>query len=460
MSSSLPHSQIELSEHRSRPTLVVGSWQGDVAVVRAQTGAVPWRQRTGCELGTLAQDGRRFYVPLGLPLSLHEERYQATTAAKRERIDHRSAEAEAQPSRLECRNLVDGALQWTASDWSLKGRLHVEVDSGMVLVASHDPARPPDVEQICALDPQTGAVRWSVLGSRAPIRPVRFLAAGGGRTFLVNGNSPLPVQVVESQTGQELWSTAGSYTVLSVPHRMLVGKLLRRRNHEAEFTVLRSEDGTDVYRMPFGGWRLHLLTDEGIAYVSSAEDSQPWVAAVDVAGGGGELWRAQGIRTDILALDNGRVYYACLHDDPHMPRHRDKIAEVGALDAETGAQLWSWHSPTDTAALLLLWGWRTPAMLADATKKSWDTVESLLAYPGPRASRWRVLRSEFKVGQWRRPYALHGATNALWLEARNGVVFVGTRLGLFALNGRDGHLRWHALPDIDLSFVEPALPPL
>jgi hypothetical protein len=154
------------------------------------------------------------------------------------------------------------------------------------------------------------------------------------------------------------------------------------------------------------------------------------------------------------------VYYACLHDDPHMPRHRDKIAEVGALESETGRPLWSWRSPGDTAALLQLWGLRTPAMLVDATKKSWRTVESLLATPSYPKSRWRALRSEFTVGQWRRPYALHGANNALWLEARDGFVFVGTRLGLFALSGEDGQLRWHAVPDIDVSFVAPALPPL
>jgi hypothetical protein len=78
---------------------------------------------------------------------------------------------------------------------------------------------------------------------------------------------------------------------------------------------------------------------------------------------------------------------------------------------------------------------------------------------GRNRSRWRALQSELKVGQWRRPYALHGANNALWLEAWDGLVFVGTRLGPFALAGYIGQLRWHAVADIDLSFVTPALPP-
>jgi outer membrane protein assembly factor BamB len=181
---------------------------------------------------------------------------------------------------------------------------------------------------------------------------------------------------------------------------------------------------------------------------------------VDAAGGGTQLWRAVGVQADTLALDSGRVYYACIHTDPRLPQRRDKIAEVGALDAGTGAHLWSWGTPTDTAALLQLWGLRTPAMLADAAKKSWRRVAAILAYPRPRQSRRQVLRSEFKAGQWRQPYGLHSANNALWLEAQDGLVFVGTRLGLFALAGDDGHLRWHAVPDVDLSFVEPALPPV
>jgi outer membrane protein assembly factor BamB len=53
---------------------------------------------------------------------------------------------------------------------------------------------------------------------------------------------------------------------------------------------------------------------------------------------------------------------------------------------------------------------------------------------------------------------LHGANNALWLAARDGLVFVGTQLGLFALETSDGRLRWHALPTTDLSFIDPGLP--
>ncbi len=68
-------------------------------------------------------------------------------------------------------------------------------------------------------------------------------------------------------------------------------------------------------------------------------------------------------------------------------------------------------------------------------------------------------REGVRDGQWRQPYALHGAKNALWLAARDGPVFVGTRLGLFALEASDERLRWYVLPTTDLSFIDPGLPP-
>jgi len=135
---------------------------------------------------------------------------------------------------------------------------------------------------------------------------------------------------------------------------------------------------------------------------------------------------------------------------------------VGAFDARTGEHVWSWRTPGSATELLRLWGDRTPAMLADAGRRCVAALATAFAadfvHPAPRRRRV-ALRRELYNGQWRRPYALHSANNAVWLEARNGLVFVGTRLGLFALEASDGHLRWHALPATDLSFIEPALPP-
>jgi outer membrane protein assembly factor BamB len=223
-------------------------------------------------------------------------------------------------------------------------------------------------------------------------------------------------------------------------------------------TVLQAEDGTQLSQILLNG-RLKLCTDEGIAF-SAPEvpflPDQAWVAAVDAMGGGKELWRAEGVIAHSVALDGDRLYYAGVHPDPHLPPSPSALAEVGALDVHTGTKLWTWHSPQSTTELLQLWGTRTSAMLVDAAKKSWATIMSALTDPRDRKGR---LLTELQIGQWRHPYTLHGASNALWLEARDGLVYVGTRLGLFALDGKDGTVKWHALPDLDLSFLRPALPP-
>jgi len=129
-----------------------------------------------------------------------------------------------------------------------------------------------------------------------------------------------------------------------------------------------------------------------------------------------------------------------------------------------------------------------PAMLWDSTEKSAATLREIVWRPWFRLRRplLRVgvpqrrrtpgmwlrdiqrglavnigwpLWHEFSWGHWRHPWQVHDATNANWLAARWGIVFLGTWLGLFALDATTGQLLWHALPTIDLSFVEPALAP-
>ena len=134
-------------------------------------------------------------------------------------------------------------------------------------------------------------------------------------------------------------------------------------------------------------------------------------------------WRAERVLAHSMALDGDQLYYAGVRHDPHLPPSPSAIAEVGALDVHTGTRLWTWYSPRNTAELLQLWGTRTPAMLVDSAKKSWATITNALADPRQRTT--VTLRRELYVGQWRHTYTLHGSINALWLEARDGLVYVG-----------------------------------
>ena len=72
---------------------------------------------------------------------------------------------------------------------------------------------------------------------------------------------------------------------------------------------------------------------------------------------------------------------------------------------------------------------------------------------------WWPLWNELSHGQWRHPWQLHDGINANNLAAQWGIVFLGTWLGLFALDAATGQLLWHTLPTIDLSYVDPALAP-
>ncbi len=449
-------------ERHESGTLVVGSWQGGVAVVQAQTGAYLWRQQTGRRLATVAQDGNRFYLAPGPLHSLERQARHLISDRARAHLLQRLREDAAVPTVLTARRLNDGALLWTQSDWRLTGPLRLAVDGTSVLASLNSPpGRVVSVPAITALDTASGRMLWTT--PEYPHGPLESVIQTGGGRVLVNlaGGTVQPsvLQVLETQTGRELWRTErGSQSRLSFPHGTLVAQQQPAGDLPGSvLTVLRAEDGSQLSQVPIDG-TLQLFTDDGVAYAARTLPSpgQAWVTAVDTTYGAKELWRADGVLAHTLAVDEDQLYYAGVRQDPHVRSTPAGLAEVGALDVHTGTKLWTWHSPHTTAELLQLWGTRTPAMLLASAKKWRVTLSDALTDPHQRKS--RLLR-ELHGGHWRYPYTLHASINALWLEARDGLVYVGTWIGLFALDGKDGTLRWHGVPDLDLSFVTPALPP-
>src|SRR5262249_4995429 len=110
----------------------------------------------------------------------------------------------------------------------------------------------------------------------------------------------------------------------------------------------------------------------------------------------------------------------------------------------------------DLRALLRLWGPRVPWIAASSGVLVGKALAEALTQSSPREI-GLALWLELAAGQWRRPYALHWAVNAMWLAAGAGAAYLGTRLGVFALDEDDGHPLWHALPTTDVSFTSPAL---
>jgi hypothetical protein len=66
-----------------------------------------------------------------------------------------------------------------------------------------------------------------------------------------------------------------------------------------------------------------------------------------------------------------------------------------------------------------------------------------------------MIHREISVGLWRRPHVVELAR----LTSGLGTVYLGTRLGLFALDAKQGRLVWYALPNTDLSNIDPAISP-
>ncbi|HET9978942.1 MAG TPA: PQQ-binding-like beta-propeller repeat protein, partial [Ktedonobacterales bacterium] len=298
-----------------------------------------------------------------------------------------------------------------------------------------------------------------------------FVTVRGGRVYARRRDSLEQITALDIRTGEQLWQRRCQDPRVFSPSGALIGEP-HANYDEAEnrtryaITLIDARDGSDLASFPTTG-AIHQLSDEGIAYVDSNyyEDAS-WIAAVD-ARTGEELWRAPDVAHDYLALDGRMLCYSRLH-------MRERIVEIGALNAATGERLWQWRTPASLTELLRLWGAvRMPLMLGDSAKRMATVLGSIVSQEHPFAQavkgrpmrgkkpapRRQAFRHEFYHGQWRHPWQLHGANNANWLVARWGIVFLGTWLGLFALDARDGRLLWHALPTLDLSHVAPALAP-
>ena len=94
----------------SRPTLLIGSREGKVALVNARTGAVIWQHSSHSQVGTLVHGGEQFFVPWGSRLRLvqgpRRRDRRETWAEEQRRRDHIKSE----PAWLEARSSQDGRL--------------------------------------------------------------------------------------------------------------------------------------------------------------------------------------------------------------------------------------------------------------------------------------------------------------------------------------------------------------
>jgi outer membrane protein assembly factor BamB len=466
------------SQHETTPWLMVGSWAGELAVVEARTGHVCWVRRTGCELGTLVMDGEAAYLAMGSAFAAMKRLQAARDDFEKGQRLREQADI---PAQLEARRASDGALLWTYTHPKIKGRLHVAAESGLVIAANprHFEA---DVPPIQAFDGMSGNLLWQLEGSIAQWSTDRLVAVHGGRVYACLGEHlDETVTALDLRTGRPLWQRRYYDHWVFSPNGALIGEQRPDYDRPGTMALITAHNGSELTSFPTEGV-IHQLADDGIAYMDmNYYENATWIAALDMRTGV-ELWRAPDVAHDYLALDGTTLSYSRI-----LPGKGN--IEVGLLDAATGERLWRWRSPGSLGELLRLWGARRmPAMLWDSTEKSVATIREIvwrpwfrLRRPPPRirmSQRRQTpgmrLRStqqsiaqnvgwplwhEISQGHWRHPWQVHGSMNANWLAAQWGIVFLGTWLGLFALDAATGQLLWHALPTIDLSYVEPALAP-
>jgi outer membrane protein assembly factor BamB len=455
------------SDQDTTPRIMVGAVNGEVAVVEARTGRVCWMRRIGRIYDAFALDEEAAYLAPGGTFALQQRLRRASPDSAEWR---RVAALLDTPTQLEARRARDGALLWTYADPLITGRMSLEVESGIVVAADpqHYKDGAPDIQ---AFDATSGSRLWALGKHTNRGEDARFVTAHSGRAYARLRDSLEQITALDIRTGKQIWQRRYEDPRVFSPSGALIGEPhanydeAENRTHFA-LTLIDAHDGSELASFPTAGVA-HQISDDGIAYVDrNYYEEATWIAAVDIRTGE-ELWRTTDVDHDYLALDGGMLYYSRLH-------MRERIVEIGALNAATGERLWQWRTPANLTELLHLWGPRhMPLMLWDSTKRITGVLGAILAQkhhiaqavrgrsvrgkkPSPRR---QAFRHEFYHGQWRHPWQLHNANNANWLAARWGIVFLGTWLGLFALDARDGRLLWHALPTLDLSFVAPALAP-
>lgn len=432
-------------EAASSTTLLVGSDDGDVALLRTDTGVPIWRASTSRDVGTLAHGGAQCYVALGGPLRLiRSGLYRRESPAARER---RLARLETEPARLEAHSAHSGRLLWSREDWELIGRLDVGAEVGGEVVVVGSTSIYGD-HALYGLDARTGATRWSyATTSQARINGKRFVLRGG-RVYCYGSGEAGGLLVLDADAGQPIWSRAGLVAPVISPRGRVVADPLAGQAEKPLVHTFDVATGAVRQERTVDGY-VRAVTDAGVAYLSLKGYEHPGLAAARLDDGR-ELWRAYDILTYQLTTAGATVYCA------HIVTP-EGIGEVEALEASSGHRRWRWRTPGDLPALLRLWGARTPQIAVTLGAQVGKALAQALTQPSPREvgiDLWR----EYKWGQWRRPYALHSATNAMWLAADAEAAYLGTRLGVFALGADDGRLLWHALPTTDVSSVAPALP--
>jgi hypothetical protein len=307
------------------------------------------------------------------------------------------------------------------------------------------------------LDARTGAIRWrrsyTIEDGAAPadaeverqtlelIRP-RVCDARDGRLYVeVTRISRLTgvsrwIEACDMATGALLWkreiALQTQRALLSWGGALIVD-VASTPGGVTTLTARGAADGELVGSLTCQG-DLRAVSDDGVAYLLQDGDIAGRLRALRVSDGA-DAGATRAGEPDAIYASHSRF------------RDRDGrgvSVELRALDTTTGATRWVWRSPANLAALLRLWGPRAPGAFA-------ASVIRQARKEGPALV--RHARQELRVGQWRHPAALPFTR----LDVAGDSVYLGGRLGIFALRASDGAPRWAGLPNSEVNTRLPLL---
>ena len=489
------------STRAHRPTVLAVSSHGTLWLLDAGSGAVRWHRVNGRPLAGIEHGGELIYLtrisrapirrdtqqPLGWA-----ERAPFHSPEERTRLNELVMGAELVALRAD-----DGSVAWRHAGWiprnwqRPRARGGHQLDGDVAITDVTDFAESTPV--ISALDARTGAPRWRYTGTEAGETPesqhgqvsggrgdnpvqranatLNLLGASAGRVYVLPPEQKR-LDVLDAASGQLLWSCeqADSDWCLSTGGVLLAER--SRRN--GSLVVRQASDGTVISTLSLPpSTILRGLTDVGIAYLSGGPNLHHWLEALDTRTTE-TVWRAErrsplrftskrdfSIFADHFLVTRDRLYAARYN-------HSSGLAEALALDAQSGQQQWYWHSPSHLLALLGLWGWRTPQVLAYALSElRWSLRRTSEQTAGKSIwfrlqSLWDTFKNEMLHGQWRRPTALLSIVFSAALypgdSPAGDQLFIGTSMGLSALRGSDRRLLWHELLMMQITRVIPEPP--
>ncbi|WP_327683512.1 outer membrane protein assembly factor BamB family protein [Kitasatospora sp. NBC_00458] len=294
-------------------------------------------------------------------------------------------------------DLRTGAARWSTAVGS---REPANPSSGWPIAAGDGLVCVATDSHVQALDAASGALRWAARPPEALVPgPPGGLAVGGGAVLATYGDR---LQAYAAATGEQRWSAA-----MAGAHAPVVADgTVYLAGFEEGVVALDAAGGERRWEQrAFGGLTGTPVVGRGVVHVTTADPGAPAVLALDAATGR-VRWRRSDLGFCLLAPRSVADGTLCL----------DRGDRVTALDSATGETRWSVTVPSGLGAGM-----------------SSTTAADGMVYVALNDDRLHALDLASGRLRWRdEPSALGTEYSGLSLAAHGGIVYRGSRTGVYA----------------------------